>query len=225
MPKTSTPKVKAMMARMTALHAEKQYRKFVMSANYVMKYWPGPCTNLKSVLAKNCVLPKVVGLTGGKTLSVMEIFDFTMRLIVANPPRPDQDFKAKGFIKAIRDFLPTGLYINPDWNNFKTRAKEANETKALEVIDAFEEWIVNYYNQIESQMLGLYMTVGEKSGAQYLKVLERRFRDHFAANLNVTSKTEMKAEVKEEVKATVDGSVNFNFNVADSGRSIPNAST
>lgn len=65
------------------------------------------------------------------------------------------------------------------------------------------------------------MTVGEKSGAQYLKVLERRFRDHFAANLNVTSKTEMKAEVKEEVKATVDGSVNFNFTVAESGRSIP----
>lgn len=221
MPKVTSPKVKALMKKLSDENAAKHHRKFIASVNYVMKHWPDPCTNLRSVYAKDCKLPRVVGLTGGKDLKAMDIFDFTMKMIVnANPTRADLNYSVRTFLRSIKGYMPEGLCISDDWSNFKARR---TDPEVLDTANKFEEWVTEYYNKIESQLLGFYMTIGDRSGAQYIKVLERRFRDHFAANLNVTSKSEVKAEVKEEVKATVDGSVNFNFTVAESGRSIPGA--
>ena len=220
MPKTSTPKVKALMHRINVQNAAKNHRKFIFSARYVMAHAPRPCVNGRSVNAKPHTWPKQPGLTGGRTLSSQEVMEITVKAITrANPNRTDLQYSVETFLHAIKPYFPNGIVINSDWANFRKR--NCSDPKCIEVADEFERWVTNWYNDIEAELAMMYLNVGDKAGAQYFKVLERRFRTNWSQSLQVNSKSEVKADVKADVKSKVDATVNFNFSVAESNRVPP----
>lgn len=192
MPVNTSPKVKSLMHRFSVENAAKVNAKTVKSLNYLMKNWPDPCVNLNLYPVKEVTLPKVVALTGGRKLSVGDIYSFTMRIIsMGNQHRPDFQYSAQTFLKAVKPFLPSGLLINSDWANTKNRKKDP---EVLEAMLQFEEWVSDYCTNIEAGLVGLYLATGDRNGAAYIKVLEKRFR----ANWN-TNSTALRFEGRTEV--------------------------
>lgn len=219
MPKNTSPKVKALMHRFSVQNANKAHRKFILSVKYVMAHCPRPCVNLRSISAKPHTWPKQVALTGGRTLSPQEVMDITVKAITrANPNRTDLQYSVQTFLKALKPYLPSGILINSDWANLRIRQ---TDPKCIEVADEFEEWVTGWYNDVEAELASMYLNAGDRNGAQYFKVLERRFRANWSQSFQVNSKSEVKADVKADVKSKVDATVNFNFSVAESNRVPP----
>lgn len=201
----------------TKVNAEKMHRKTIQSVNYIMKHWPMPCTNLRSIYARPCDLPKVVGLTTGRALSATDIYEFTMKIIASGQTRADLQYSTQTFLRCVKPYMPDGLCINADWANSKSRKSNPEVLKAL---DDLEKWVEEYYAEIESQLLGFYLTIGERTGGQFMKVLERRFREHWNLN-NGGTRFEASASIKQDKEATDEpddkpNEVIFNFSVVQS---------
>lgn len=211
MPKNTSPKVKALMAKFTKDNADKAHAKLIRSIKYIMKYWPAPCVSLRSYPMAKIELPREVALTGGRTLTAKDAYDFTMRIItMGNNYRSDLQYSVQTFLKAIKPWMPSGLCINSDWANCKNRKTDKS---VLEAIDEFEGWVEDYFNTIESQLAGLYLHVGDRQGSAFMKVLEKRFRDHWnttqpSVRFNAKAEVPSSSEDTEDQKTTT---VTFNF--------------
>lgn len=215
-PNNKYPKKTEAAAKATKAMADKNHRRFIMSAKYVMKYMPNPVVVARSVYAKAHQWPKQVGLTAGRLISAQEVHELTTRMIVnANPNRTDLQMSCTTFLKALKPFLPPSILISTDWANF--RNKYCSDPDVEKVAEELEEFAKEYFMAIESQLASMYLNVGDKSGAQYLKVLERRFREHWNTNSTFNVSASMtKKETPEDSEPEKDTTITFNFSVVGS---------
>ena len=220
-PNNKYPKKTQAAAIATKAMAAKNHRKFIMSARYLMKHMPEPVVTYRSANANSHQWVKQVGLTVGRTLSALDVQDLTMRMIVnANQMRTDLQASCQTFLKAVKPYLPPSLMISCDWSNFRKRS--CSDPKVAEVADELEDFAADYFKKIESQLACLYLNVGDRNGAQYLKVLERRFRENWNVNAGMYSKVEVKTEKEAEGKEKEANVVTFEFTTVESHREAPN---
>jgi len=216
-PNNKYPKKTEAAAIATKAMATKNHRKFIMSARYIMKNMPRPVVVSRSAHANAHVWPKQIGVTVGRTISSQEVHEMTTRMIVnANQNRTDLQMSCQTFLKAIKPFLPPSLTINTDWSNYRKR--NCSDPTCIKVADELEEFAKDYFSDIESQLASLYLNVGDKTGAQYLKVLERRFREHWntGSQMNLSASISKK-EQSEETEPEKDTTITFNFEVVQTG--------
>ena len=220
-PNNKNPKKTQAAAIATKANAAKAHRKFILSARYLMKYMPEPVVVSRSAHAIAHSWPKQIGLTVGRTISALDVQDLTMRMIVnANQRRTDLQESCQTFLKAVKPSLPPSLTINSDWSNFRKRY--CTDPKVEEVANELEDFAIEYFRKIEAQLASLYLNVGDRNGAQYLKVLERRFRENWNVNSGMYAKvnvTNEKATEEGEEKET--NSITFEFNTVEANRETP----
>jgi len=220
-PKITHERKVEIAAEASKVMASKNHRRFIYCARYLMKNMPEPVVTARSALYNQHFWPSQVGVTKGRTISAMDVQELTMRMIVgANPKRMDQQFCCQTFLKALKPYLPPSVTLNSDWSNFRNR--NCSDPKVNEVADELEEFAEDYFRKIESQLAVLYLNVGDRNGAQYLKVLERRFRENWNLNAGMYAKLDLKTEKKEEGEVPVEtNTVTFEFTTVESNREIP----
>lgn len=211
MPKVTSPKVKALMAKFTKQNADKAHRKAIVSLRYIRKYFPPPVMPGKNSCISTYKFPKVVGVTGGRTLTRFELEDITALALTSTQPANNDGVAI--FARRIRKYLPDAILFSPEWFNNEKRI--VDETVRQEV-ELTRIWFEDYMADLESIFTRFYLAIGERTGAQYLKVLERRFRKNWnvsSSNLSVkASMAETANEEEERIK-----NVTFNFEVVTGG--------
>lgn len=220
-PNNKYPKKAQAAAIATKAMAAKNHRRFIYSARYLMKNMPKPVVTLRSAFANQHQWPAQPGLTKGRTISAQEVHELTIRMIVnAQQNRTDLQMSCQTFLKAVKPYLPPSLCLNSDWANFRSR--NCSDPKVDEVAKDLEDFAKEYFVSIETQLASLYLTVGDKVGAQYLKILERRFRETWGTGTPSTVRFnatvgQNKTDVEEEEDKPKDTSVTFNFEVVQTG--------
>jgi len=220
-PNNKYPKKTEAAAIATKANAAKQHRKFILSARYLMTHMPEPVVASRSAHANPHNWPKQIGLTVGRTISALEVQELTMRMIVnANQRRSDLQESCQTFLKAVKPSLPPSLTINSDWSNFRKR--NCSDPKVDAVANELEEFAIEYFKKIEAQLASLYLNVGDRNGAQYLKVLERRFRENWNVNSGMFAKANLTMESnKTEGEEKETNSITFEFTTVEANRETP----
>lgn len=215
-PDNKYPKKTQAAAIATKAMADKNHRKFILSAAYIMKNMPSPAVINRAGMAKPHTFPAQPGLCSSRDLTAIEVHAMTMAMIVNAPTnRTDLQYSCQTFLKAIKPYLPVGVVVNSDWANFRTR--NCTEPTCIKVADALEEYAKDYFGCIEASLASLYLSTGDRSGAQFIKVLERRFRDHWNASnsssINLSAAIGGKKSEEEDEEQAVPPAVSFNFEV------------
>ena len=221
-PNNPYPKKTEAAAKATAAMARKNHHKFIYSCRYVMKNMPSPCLSTRSVEYQPHVFPKQVGLVSKeRQLSSRDVLMLTMSIVTRNGNHTNTWQKyayVQSFLKALKPYLPDGVRINSDWANLRTY--NCSDPKMDEMAREFEEFVDQYMHDIETKLAMLYVELGDKSGKQYLEVLQRKFRIS-GWNLNPTTvrfnasvnQKENPTEAEDTEEKPKDTSVTFNFEV------------
>lgn len=158
--------------------ADKSNKLMVMRLKYIMANMPPPVFLFKQYGAQAYTFPVRVGLTRGKTISSTDRVNMTVSLLTIKDNSCSMDGPA-AFASRIKPYFPDGVVPNKDlWYH---RARLTNE-EVKSALEEFDEFYQDYKSQCETLLTTLYLNTGDKAGSQYLKVLERRFRDNWANN-------------------------------------------
>lgn len=202
----------ALQASMVA--ASKIHRKVYLSLRYIMTHMPDPCLEPRSVTCRDYVWPAQPGLTKGRKLSGSDRIMLTMSIVTrnGNPTNNWQKYAyPQSFLKALKPYLPEGLLVNADWDNWTERAGASSDLK--DIAAEFEEFVDNYMNKIETLLAASYIQCGDKNGKAYLEILARKFRltgwATTPATVRFNAKTEVPNSSEEEDKKPT--TVTFNF--------------
>ena len=193
--------------------AEKAHKLAIDSLNYLIKNFPDPVILRKTYTAKPFTFPEVKGLCKSRTWSVEERVAVTMCFMNCSA-KGMGNVGTEGFLaKSIRQYLPEGILLSPEWfnNEKRIRCKEVNEA-----VTAFRDWYDQYMLKIENILTELYLECGDRSGRHFIEVLQRRFRANWNPN-SIAFKASMEKKVEEPTedkdKTVQPTTVSFNFEV------------
>lgn len=194
------------------LLADKAHKLAIDSLTYLMTYMPEPVILRKTYSAKPYTFPEVKGLCKSRTWSVEERVAVTMCFM--NCSKVGGNVAAEGTLaKALKRYLPEGILLSAEWfkNEKRIRCKEVNEA-----VTAFRDWYDQYMLNIENILTGMYLECGDRSGRQFIEVLQRRFRANWNPN-SVAFKASLEKKVEnpttDEANPTGPVTVSFNFEV------------
>lgn len=195
--------------------AAKTHRKVYLSLRYIITHMPEPCLEPRSITCREYIWPAQPGLTKGRKISGSDRIMLTMSIVTRNGNLTNSWQKyayPQSFLKALKPYLPDGLLVNSDWDNWKDRAGSTDDMKGIAV--EFEEFVNDYMNKIETLLAASYIQCGDRNGKAYLEILARKFRisgwntNPTTVRFNAKAEVPSNSEDTEDQKATT---VTFNF--------------